>query len=64
MIKLSKEQQEKVLEVTTEHDYDEKYMVVLNEGWENDDSEEGGVAFFDTAKEVKHFIDGAVNVGE
>lgn len=61
MIKLTKAQLEKIIDVTTEHDYDEKYMVVLKGGYENHSEIEGGVAFFETVKEVKVYIDGATN---
>lgn len=56
MMKLTKSQQEKVLEITEHHDYEEKYMVVLNEKYQ---SEGEDVGFFDTQKEIKEFINNA-----
>ena len=55
-MKLTKAQEIKTLEVTTQHDYDEKYMVILKEGFFSDGEE---VAFFNTQKEVKEFINSA-----
>lgn len=62
MIKLTDEQKEKVLEITTEHNEPEKYMVILKAGYENYDYSMGGVAYFNTPKEVKKYIDGAKRV--
>lgn len=54
---LQKRQLEKVIDVTTAHDFPEKYMVVLKEGYTSNGEE---VDFFNTEKEVRDFIDGAI----
>ena len=62
MIYLPEEEREKVSTIVTDHKYEEKYMVVLNGGWENVEYQDGGVGFFNAPKEIKEYVKKAVKV--